>query len=78
MVYRNDGTIACYRNGLLYGTPYSTEGLPTFTYPAVILFGRLGPSYGYSHARIHHANLYNVALEPDQVLKLYKKGYKIK
>ena len=79
MVYRNDGNIACYRNGWLYGTPYSTEGPHTFTDPAVILFGlRHLPSYGYSNARIYHANLYNVALEPDQVLKLYQKGHKTK
>ncbi|QDV69407.1 Planctomycete cytochrome C [Rosistilla carotiformis] len=74
ITYGKDGTVACYRNGQIYGTPYKT-GVQSF--PA----GRTQVILGMRHGvrttggrmlkgRIYDARLYDVALSETEVQAL--------
>jgi hypothetical protein len=71
VVWSEDGTIAAYRDGKPYGTPYQSGGVRTFKAgEAEILFGlRHAPSGGNRLLAgvIHRANLYERALSPVEV-----------
>ncbi len=72
-VWEEDGTIRCYRNGLLYGTPYRlSERISYAKQASQILFGlRHGKTAGGNRlltGRIHEASFYQRALSPEEVL----------
>ncbi len=71
IVYSVDGTIAAYRNGVLYGKPYKSNGLQSFAADNTrVLFGlRHSPpgSNRFLKGTIVRARLYNRALTPDEV-----------
>jgi hypothetical protein len=71
IVYRTDGTIVGYRNGVRYGTEYKSKGLPTFSgEKAQVIFGlRHSPPGGNRLLRgsIDRARLYDRALTDDEV-----------
>ncbi|MEM7475037.1 MAG: DUF1553 domain-containing protein [Planctomycetota bacterium] len=71
VVYAKDGTIACYRNGELYGKPYKTA-VQGFKKPeSMVLFGmRHGRSMGGGRmltGSIFEAKLYDRALSAEEV-----------
>lgn len=74
MTYEDDGTISCYRNGVLYGTPYKKSELRPFKGGgSQILFGlRHGPPLGnrFLTGRIELARLYESALSAEEVQAL--------
>jgi hypothetical protein len=72
MVYEEDGTITAYRNGVLYGAPYKSDGAVAF--PAgrtQVLFGlRHGTSAGGNRVlagTIDEARLYDRALSAAEI-----------
>ncbi len=71
IVYKADGTIAGYRNGVPYGTPYKSVGLQPFKAGEThVVFGlRHSPAGGNRmlSGRILRAQLYDRALTPDAV-----------
>jgi hypothetical protein len=71
VAYHADGTIAFYRDGRPYGTPYKSDGPVTFKAgAAVILFGcRHEPAGGNKMlaGTVHRARLYDRALSAEQV-----------
>ena len=71
LAWSEDGTIAAYRNGRPYGTPYRSRGLRTFKAgQAEILFGlRHAPAGGNRMLAgvLRRANLYDRALTPEQI-----------
>jgi len=71
ITYAADGTIAAYRNGKLYGTPYKSVGLQPFTAgKAVVAFGlRHSPAGGNKHfaGTVLQARLYDRALTAEEV-----------
>lgn len=78
ITYTSDGTIACYRNGQLYGKPYKTS---VQTFPAEqseVIFGlRHGKQATRNRmlsGRIYEARLYDHALLPEQVQALSTKS----
>ncbi len=71
IVYRGDGTIAVYRNGAAYGTPWRPGESPvTFLRgDARVLFGlrHHGGANAFLRGAIEEAALYDRALTPDEV-----------
>jgi mono/diheme cytochrome c family protein len=71
LVYRGDGTIAAYRNGLAYGRPYKTSGPAAFAANATqVVFGlRHSPPGGNKLLRgaLDRARLYDRALTDDEI-----------
>ncbi len=57
IVYREDGSIACYRDGRAYGQPYQSPGLVTF--PA----GQAQVVFGLRHAPVAEGRLLAGAIE---------------
>lgn len=74
LVYSDDGTIAAYRDGQPYGTPYKSSGLKTFKKDeAQVVFGlRHAPVGGNKMlaASIDRAMLFDRALSPEEVAAL--------
>jgi hypothetical protein len=70
IVYGADRTIACYRNGELYGTSYKPPGAAKLESDAVVLIGcRHEPPGGNRmlSGTVQKARLYDVALTAEQV-----------
>lgn len=74
LVYHDDGTIACYRNGQLYGDPYQANGVVNFEAgKSQVLFGlRHSPPGGNKHlaGTIVRAELYDRPLSAAEVSSL--------
>ncbi|TWT56876.1 Planctomycete cytochrome C [Thalassoglobus neptunius] len=74
MTYDDDGTISCYRNGRLYGTPYRKANLRPFKGGgSQILFGlRHSPPVEnrFLTGRIERARLYDSALTAEELQAL--------
>lgn len=73
--YHADGTIACYRNGQPYGSPYQSGGLQPFLAGQwYVQFGLRTGGPGASRqlqGQVEAAQLYNVALTAEQVQASY-------
>lgn len=71
ITYKDDGTIACYRDGIPYGTPYQSEGPATFEpdQSQIVLGLRHGQPGGNRllAGRIFAARLYDRALTPAEI-----------
>ena len=68
IVYREDGTITGYRNGLQYGSPYKTGFQRFKAVESHMLFGlRHKENNGYLKGKILRASLYDRALSPEAV-----------
>ncbi|MBL4883729.1 MAG: DUF1549 domain-containing protein [Planctomycetaceae bacterium] len=71
IVYKKDGSIICYRDGIAYGHSVGKSPLQSYgTSQTEILFGlRHKPPGGnrYLSAKIHQAAIYNRALSPEEV-----------
>lgn len=70
IVYREDGTITGYRNGLQYGSPYKTGFQGFKAGESQVLFGLRHEPAGGNHfltGRILRAHLYDRALSPEAV-----------
>ena len=69
IVYQEDGTIIGYRNGIPYGKPYKTKLQEFPKGGSQIIFGmrHKGGGNNYFNGKIHRAQLYARALEPDQI-----------
>ncbi|MBX3443242.1 MAG: DUF1549 domain-containing protein [Planctomyces sp.] len=80
IVYRQDGTIAAYRDGAPYGQPYQT-GFATFgAGQAQLVFGmRHSPPGGdrMLMGRIHHAQFYDRALDDAAVRASFERGFSL-
>lgn len=80
VVYDAQGQIAFYRNGKLYGKPYTVPGEPASkkfsVKEAQVLFGlrHLGGGKGFLQGEIEEARLYDTALESEQVRASYEGG----
>lgn len=78
IVYSADGTVAGYRNGKPYGTPYRTHAPPTFAAgQAQIVFGlRHAPAGSNKHLRgaIEAAQVYDRALTSEEVAVSFSAG----
>lgn len=70
IVYSDDGTIQCFRNGERYGKPYQTGKVTFQAGDSQVLFGlRHAPPGGnrYFAGRVFQANLYDCALTQVQI-----------
>ncbi|MFM7322278.1 MAG: DUF1553 domain-containing protein, partial [Armatimonadota bacterium] len=74
VTYHPDGTIACYRDGKPYGTPYKPSTAP-IEFPATgsqFLFGhRHTGSEGWLDGAIEEARIYDRALSPEEVASAF-------
>ena len=72
IVYRKDGTVTGYRDGVAYGQPYQSPGLQTFAAgKSQLVFGLRHSPVGGNRllaGRISRAMLYDRALSADEVL----------
>ena len=69
IVYKEDGTIIGYRNGIPYGKPYKTKLQEFPKGSSQVIFGmrHKGGSNNYLNGKIHRAQLYDRALEPNEI-----------
>ena len=69
IVYQEDGTIIGYRNGIPYGKPYKTKLQEFPKGGSQIIFGmrHKGGGNNYFNGKIHRAQLYDRALQPNEL-----------
>ena len=69
IVYQKDGTVICYRNGIQYGKPYKTKLQEFSKEGSQVIFGmrHKGGKNNYLKGKIHRAQLYDRALEPNEL-----------
>ena len=78
-VYKADGTIAVYRNGVPYGEPYKVEGKPLVTYKAKeshVLIGmrHTGGGTPFFAGDIEECRLYDKALSEKEITASFRAG----
>ena len=69
IVYQEDGTVIGYRNGVQYGKPYKTNLQEFFKGSSQVIFGmrHKGGRNNYLKGKIHRAQLYDRALDPNEI-----------
>ena len=69
IVYQEDGTVIGYRNGIQYGKPFKTKLQEFSKEGSQVIFGmrHKGGKNNYLKGKIHRAQLYDRALEPNEL-----------